>query len=124
MQAYVPPGPWKRKDFSKTRGDYIHNYAHISDTLKLYEDYCSLNNLNKNDWKQFVQWAAELPSAEKMQIEYKPVYAYFPYHAGDKKFIPIFKLLRESYQQFCIEILIVILLVYNTILSLRYTWKK
>ena len=119
-QAYAPPGPQKRKDFSKIRADYLYNYVHISDTLKLYEDFCRQNNRNENDWNQFVQWVNELPPTESHGITYyKPVYSYFPFMGENKHFIPIWKLLKESYLQFSIEILIVILLIYYTKFCLK-----
>lgn len=109
-QAYVPPGPRKRKDFTKTRG-YSYNYAHISDTLKLYEDYCQQNNLGTNGWEQFVQWAKELPPTEELDLDYyEPAYSYFPFLSENKKFIPFGKLFKEAYLQFSIQILIVILI--------------
>lgn len=119
-QAYVPPGPWKRKNFSNVRADYIHDYAHISDTLKLYEDYCMQKNVNKNDWEQFVQWAIELPPIERMDIDfYKPVFSYFPFLDKDKHFIPVCKLLKGAYIQFSIQIVIVILLIFYTKFCLK-----
>jgi protein tyrosine phosphatase (PTP) superfamily phosphohydrolase (DUF442 family) len=64
-QAYVAPGPWKRKKFDNRK--YPDYYGHISDVLKLYEHYCSDNNLQTGDWRQFKQWILdtnELPEAE------------------------------------------------------------
>ncbi|UCG57828.1 MAG: tyrosine-protein phosphatase [Phycisphaerales bacterium] len=46
--AYVPPGPWKRKQGS--------NYVHISDMLRLYESFCKRNGLDTNSWHQLKQW--------------------------------------------------------------------
>jgi len=64
-QAYVAPGPWKRKKFhNRLYPDY---YGHISDVLKLYEHYCSNNNLQTGKWRQFKQWILdtnELPEIE------------------------------------------------------------
>ncbi|MBN1974456.1 MAG: tyrosine-protein phosphatase [Sedimentisphaerales bacterium] len=119
-QAYVPPGPWKRKDFSKVRADYIHDYAHISDTLKLYENYCRQKNMDENDWENFMQWAIEISPKEDLDIEYyKPVYSYFPFLSRNKHFIPIRTLLKESYLHFSIQILIVVLLIYYTKFCLK-----
>ncbi len=119
-QAYVSPGPCKRKDFSKNRADYIYDYAHISDILKLYEDFCKQNNLEKNDWKQFVQWAKELPPIESLKIDYyEPAYSYFPFMNNNKQFIPFLKLLKDSFVQFFVQILIVILLIYYTKFCLK-----
>ncbi|MBN2588498.1 MAG: tyrosine-protein phosphatase [Sedimentisphaerales bacterium] len=119
-QAYVPPGPRKRKNFSKVRADYVHDYAHISDTLKLYEDYCRQKNLNKNDWEQFVQWAIELQPIENINIDYyEPVYGYFPFMGKNNIIIPISKLLKGAYLQFLIQILVVILLIYYTKFCLK-----
>ena len=109
-QAYVPPGPRKRKDYSKSRA-YLYNYAHISDTFKLYEDYCEKNNLNTDGWDQFTQWANELPPIEDLNIDYyEPVYSYFPFFSENKKFMPFGKLLKKAYLQFSIQILVVILI--------------
>ena len=120
LQAYVPPGPRKRKDFSKVRADYLHDYAHISDTLKLYEDYCRHNKIDKNDWNQFVQWAKELPPIENIDIDYyEPAYSYFPFLSKGKHFVPIMKLLKESYLQFSIQILVVVLFVFYTKFCLK-----
>jgi protein tyrosine phosphatase (PTP) superfamily phosphohydrolase (DUF442 family) len=58
-QAYVAPGPWKRKDYSSRRPNYIHNYAHISDFFKLYESYCRRERLDSNNWQQLKRWALE-----------------------------------------------------------------
>jgi protein tyrosine phosphatase (PTP) superfamily phosphohydrolase (DUF442 family) len=113
-QAYVPPGPWKRKDFSKTRADYIHNYAHISDILKLYEDYCLKKNVNKNDWQTFVEWAVELPPIKDLNMDYKTVYSYFPFINKGTHFFPIYKLLKDTYLQFSLQILVVVLLILHT----------
>jgi protein tyrosine phosphatase (PTP) superfamily phosphohydrolase (DUF442 family) len=119
-QAYVPPGPRKRKDFSKVRADYIHDYAHISDTLKLYEDYCRQNGINKNDWEQFVQWAIELKPIEELDIDYyEPAFSYFPFLNKDKQFIPIFKLIKDAWLQFFIQVIIVVLLIIYTKLCLK-----
>ncbi len=122
-QAYVPPGPWKRKDFSNTRGDYIHDYAHISDALKLYEDYCKRENLDRNDWQQFIKWAIELPPMEEANIEYKPVYSYFPFMGNNKHFFPIYTLLKNTCVQFSAEIVIIVLLIYYTKFCLKAAGK-
>lgn len=50
-QAYVPPGPWKRR---KRWG-----YGHISDVLVRYERDCKSRGLNTAGWEQFKGWAAE-----------------------------------------------------------------
>jgi len=42
-QAYVAPGPWKRKKYKNRR--YFRDYSHISDVLRLYERHCGKNNL-------------------------------------------------------------------------------
>jgi protein tyrosine phosphatase (PTP) superfamily phosphohydrolase (DUF442 family) len=118
-QAYVPPGPWKRKDFSKVRADYVYDYAHISDSLKLYEDNCSQENLDKNDWQQFMLWALELPPEEDLDIDYNSAYCYFPFLSSNKHFFQVYKLLKGAYIQFSVEILIVVLLIYYTKFCLR-----
>ena len=64
-QAYVPPGPWKRKKFNNRK--YPEYYGHISDVLRLYERYCSDNNLQTGNWQQFRQWILDtdkLPETE------------------------------------------------------------
>lgn len=64
-QAYVAPGPWKRKKYDHR--DYPQDYAHISDVFRLYERYCRDNNLDTNNWPQFKQWIRDtnaLPEAE------------------------------------------------------------
>jgi len=64
-QAYVAPGPWKRKKFDNRK--YPEYYGHISDVLRLYERYCSDNNLRTGNWQQFKQWILdtdELPETE------------------------------------------------------------
>ena len=111
-QSFVPAGPWKRKDFSIKRADYIHDYAHISDTLKLYEGYCESMNIDKNDWQQFVLWANNLPDVKDLDIKYESSYSYFPFLYKDKKFFPVFKLLKDSYIPFTIQIIIIILWVF------------
>jgi protein tyrosine/serine phosphatase len=49
-QAYVPPGPWKRRDKA--------NYVHISDLFKGYEGYRKVSGRVSNDWEDFKQWAS------------------------------------------------------------------
>jgi protein tyrosine phosphatase (PTP) superfamily phosphohydrolase (DUF442 family) len=56
-QAYVAPGPWKRKKLNNP--DYEYSYVHISDILKLYERYCRKNNIKTNGWQQFKKWAVQ-----------------------------------------------------------------
>lgn len=121
-QAYVPPGPWKRRDSSKHD---IYDFAHISDTMEFYENYCTKNNLDKNDWQQFKKWAMEQPPIEKLDVNYNPAYSYFPFlwNSG-KHFFPIYKLLEGAYIQFFIEILIIILLIYHTKFCLKLAWRK
>ncbi len=124
-QAYVPPGPWKRRDFSKRRADYVYSYAHISDTFRLYENYCEKNNLDKNYCSQFELWAKGLPPMEKMDINYNIEYSYFPFLKDKgKHFFPIYKLLKGAYVQFSIEILIIVLLIYHTRFCLKLAWSK
>jgi len=110
-QAYVPPGPWKRKDFSKRRPLYHYNYAHISDIFKLYESYCKHNKLGTNNWQQFKHWAIEMNPSEDKNIEYKLTYSYFPLFREGKRFLPILKLAREAYIQFAIELLTISIFV-------------
>jgi len=110
-QAYVAPGPWKRKDFSKRRPNYIHNYAHISDFFKLYENYCQRERLDTNNWQQLKRWAIEMEPLEVNNIEYKVTYSYFPLFGEGKRFFPIWKLTRGAYIQFTVELLIIFFLV-------------
>lgn len=58
-QAYVPPGPWKRKR--------KRNYNHISDVLKLYETYCRRSGLGNGEWGQFKKWAIDI--RESVDVE-------------------------------------------------------
>ena len=51
-QAYVPLGPWKRRQ----KG----NYAHISDVLVRYEQSCRRDGLSTDGWSQFKDWAQKL----------------------------------------------------------------
>lgn len=46
-QAYVPPGPWKRR----------HGRPHISDTLTVYEAYCRDHAVNPDNPDGFRYWA-------------------------------------------------------------------
>ncbi len=64
-QAYIAPGPWKRKKF-KNRG-YFKDYSHISDVFKLYDDYCENNGLDTNDWQQFKQWVVNAESLPEIE---------------------------------------------------------
>jgi len=58
--AYVPPGPWKRKN----GGD------HISDLFVLYEEYCRANRLDTDNWQTFKHWATNIyqPSYHFVEI--------------------------------------------------------
>ncbi len=108
-QAYVAPGPWKRKDFSKRRPNYIHNYAHISDFFKLYENYCQRERLDTDNWQQLKHWAIKMEPSENNN--YKITYSYFPLFSEGKRFFPIWKLTRDTYIQFTVELLIIFFLV-------------
>jgi protein tyrosine phosphatase (PTP) superfamily phosphohydrolase (DUF442 family) len=70
-QAYVPPGPWKRKRlrYSNSADQYIH----ISDMFKLYEDYCRRNSLKTSRWRQFRQWAIDHRSLDEYVSEFQGV---------------------------------------------------
>ena len=111
-QAFVSPGPWKRKDFSKVRADYIHDYAHISDIFKLYENYCRRENLNPNDWQQFKYWAIELKSLDDDNIQYKSSYSYFPFFNSNKSFYPVHKLGNRVFMQFAVQLIIIVAIVF------------
>jgi protein tyrosine phosphatase (PTP) superfamily phosphohydrolase (DUF442 family) len=63
--AYVAPGPWKRKKYENRR--YFKYYSHISDIFKLYESYCKRNNLDTNDWQQLKQWVANTKSLPEVE---------------------------------------------------------
>ena len=106
-QAYVAPGPWKRKDFSERRPDYAYNYAHISDIFKFYESYCKHNNLETNNWRQFKSWMIEMNPSEDKNTGYKLTYSYFPMLGEGKRFFPVLKLARGAYMQFAVELLII-----------------
>lgn len=49
--SFIPPGPWKRKAKK--------DYGHISDIFGLYEKYCDENQLDRDDFSNFRQWAHE-----------------------------------------------------------------
>ncbi len=51
-QAYVPVGPWKRQ----RKG----NYAHVSDVLAHYEQFCLRNGQPTGGWSQFKDWVEKL----------------------------------------------------------------
>ncbi|MFC1781561.1 tyrosine-protein phosphatase [Planctomycetota bacterium] len=120
-QAFVPPGPWKRKDFSEIRADYIHDFAHISDILKLYENYCQKENINTNDWQQFKHWTIELKSLENEDIQYTSSHSYFPFLSGGKSFYPVHKLGSKVYSQFVLQLVIISVIVF---FIYRYSVKK
>jgi protein tyrosine phosphatase (PTP) superfamily phosphohydrolase (DUF442 family) len=110
-QAYVAPGPWKRKDYSSRRPNYIHNYAHISDFFKLYESYCRRERLDSNNWQQLKRWALETGPLGADNVEYKLTYSYFPLLSKGKRFFPVWKFIRDTYVQFILELLIIFSLV-------------
>ncbi len=66
-QAYVAPGPWKRKKY-KNR-DYPDDYLHISDVFRLYERYCKQKNLDTHNWTQFKQWVHDTNSLPEKEPE-------------------------------------------------------
>ena len=66
-QAYVAPGPWKRKKYENR--DYPDDYLHISDVFRLYEKYCTKNNLDTNNWPQFKQWVHDTNSLPESEPE-------------------------------------------------------
>lgn len=109
-QAYVTPGPWKRKDFSKRRADYIHNYAHISDIFKLYERHCKQEGLDTNNRQHFKYWATRLNPSEDSNTEYKFTCSYFPMFSEGKHFFPVRTLVRGAYIQFAAEAGIILFL--------------
>jgi hypothetical protein len=48
--AFVLPGPWKIKN----------SFAHISDVLESYEDYCDHEGLDYGGWPEFRHWAVDI----------------------------------------------------------------
>lgn len=100
-QAYVPPGPWKRKQ--------KNNYVHISDTLKFYERYCRENKLGTGNWQQFKKWAIEENSLGDNNTRYELSYSYLPFTGKNERFYPIAKLARQVWLQFTGEIILVFL---------------
>lgn len=50
-EAYVLPGPWKRKK--------SNDYKHISDLFEAYEAYCEKNGLHPDNKDVFKNWARE-----------------------------------------------------------------
>ena len=66
-QAYVAPGPWKRRKYEHR--DYPDDYLHISDVFRLYEKYCKKNNLDTNNWQQFKQWVHDTNSLPEKEPE-------------------------------------------------------
>jgi len=70
-QAYVPPGPWKRKRLHYNNP--ADQYIHISDIFKLYEDYCKRNNLMTDHWQQFRKWAIEHRALDEYVSEFQGV---------------------------------------------------
>jgi len=66
-QAYVAPGPWKRRRY--VNRNYFQDYYHISDVFRLYESYCKHNGLETNNWQQLKQWVMttkSLPEEEPL----------------------------------------------------------
>ena len=97
-QAYVPPGPWKRKKHN--------NYSHISDIFISYERYCRRNELNTNGWEQFKQWTIDAESLADGGSKYKFTHRYFPPFDETRRFYPIAKLARGAYVQFSVELIL------------------
>ena len=64
-QAYVVPGPWKRKKYENRR--YFQDYSHISDVFQLYERYCRRNSLDTNDWQRLKQWVIDTESLPEVE---------------------------------------------------------
>lgn len=54
-QAYVAPGPWKRRAYNGHGSRRLY-YEHISDVLVLYERYCGQNGVKANDWQHLKEW--------------------------------------------------------------------
>ncbi len=59
-QAWMPPGPWKRKPHT--------DYAHISDVLEIYEDYCDSRELDCDHWQQFEHWIRNVYAADPNRV--------------------------------------------------------
>ena len=64
-QAYVVPGPWKRKNYENRQ--YLQDYSHISDVLRLYESYCRRNSLDTNDWQRLKEWVVGTESLPEVE---------------------------------------------------------
>lgn len=96
-QAYVPPGPWKRKKHN--------NYSHVSDIFRSYESYCNDKELNRNGCDRFKQWATDAASLADGDSKYKFTHCYFPLFDETKRFYPIAKLARGAYVQFPVELI-------------------
>lgn len=101
-QAYVPPGPWKRK--------CKYNYSHISDILKAYENYCMINKIDTNGWQQFKTWALEVWPSSANDAQNSLSYSYLPQFNKDKRFYPIAELFRQASIPFAIEVVLLALL--------------
>jgi predicted protein tyrosine phosphatase len=108
-QAYVPPGPWKRKRES--------NYVHISDVLKFYERYLQSNEPDTNDWRQFKEWSTHTSSLDDRDVKYKFTYSYFPQFSKTRRFLPIAKLARGAWVQFAAELVLLSLVAVKCIVS-------
>lgn len=96
-QAYVPPGPWKRKR--------KNDYRHISDILKVYENYCRRNKLSTDGWEQFRQWATDANSFSDKDVE-----CCYIGLDGSRLVHQVAKLAREASIQFATELAILFLL--------------
>jgi protein tyrosine phosphatase (PTP) superfamily phosphohydrolase (DUF442 family) len=100
-QAYVPPGPWKRK-----RND---SYVHISDMFKLYERYRQSNKPDINDWQEFKQWSTVTDAFAEIDTKYRRNYCYFSQFNKTEWLYPIAKLTRDAWAQFAVELVLVTL---------------
>ncbi len=100
-QAYIPPGPWKRK-----RNE---NYVHISDMFKLYERYRQGNEPDTNDWQEFKQWSTVTDAFAEIDTQYRVGYCYFSQFNENKRFYLIAKLARDAWAQFAVELVLVTL---------------
>jgi len=95
-QAYVPTGPWKRKERK--------NYTHISDILRFYERYCQRNNLDTNGWEQFKKWTLDSNSLADADAKYQFTCGYLPKLSNAERFYPLSKLLGDAGTEFALEL--------------------
>lgn len=67
-QAYVAPGPWKRRSFNDRRNRYPR-YEHISDMLVLYQRYCTQSDIEPMDWQSLKDWISRTDALPEAEVE-------------------------------------------------------